>query len=319
MSTYLKYRPAWSQLLVFIGLSLAIFMVLSVIGMFILSRATGIGLMEMTDVAKWDLTDPKTLFMIRGMLVVQFLCLFVIPVFLFAYFSDPKPLQYLGLSQPTTLFYVGLGVLIMFASIPLAGLLGVLNQSIPFPSGMQKWMDEMGKDTDQQISYMLGQKGVWELIKNIFFIAVFAGVGEELFFRGVLQRLLIRWFKSPWAGILATAALFSAIHFQFDGFLPRFMLGILLGGIYWYSGSLWPAIIAHFVYDAFIVVAAYVDPTMIEKDNPVDMSGWTLALAGSISLAAVIAIFWWMKKKSTNSFEKVYAADNAPTDPFTLS
>lgn len=319
MSTYLKYRPAWSQLLVFIGLSLAIFMVLSVIGMFILSKATGIGLMEMSDVSKWDLKDPRTLFLIRGMLTVQFICLFVIPVFLFAYFSDPKPLQYLGLSQPTTLFYVGVGILIMFVSIPLASLLGLINQSIPFPAGMQKWMDDMGKESNQQIGYMLGQKGTWELMKNLLFIAVFAGVGEELFFRGVVQRLLIRWFKSPWAGILATAALFSAIHFQFDGFLPRFMLGILLGGIYWYSGSLWPAILAHLVYDGFIVIATYFDPGMIDKESPVEMGNMQLAIAGALRLVAVIALFRWMKKKSTNSYEKVYAADTAPTDPFSFS
>ena len=316
MSTYLKYRPAWSQLLVFIGLSIAIFMVLSLIGMTVLAQFTGLGLMEMADPAKWDLSNPKTMVMVRGMLVVQFLALFLIPVFLFAYFSDPKPLQYLGLSQKVDPFYLMAGTLLLIISLPLASWLGVLNQSIPFPPGMQQWMDDMGKESNRQIEYMLGQKGIDQLFKNLFFIAVFAGVGEELFFRGVIQRLLIRWFKNHWAGILVTAAFFSAIHFQFDGFFPRMMLGILLGAIYWYSGSLWPAILAHVVYDAFIVVVTYLDPSKISSEDPVKVTGASLWIQGFISLILVVALVRWMKMRSTQSFEKVYAGDKAADDPF---
>ena len=106
----------------------------------------------------------------------------------------------------------------------------------------------------KQIEFMLKRNTVQDLLLNLVLVAVFAGVGEELFFRGVLQRLFIKLFKNPWAGILVTAFIFSAIHFQFYGFIPRFILGILLGLIYWYSGSLWPAIIAHFAYDAFAVI-----------------------------------------------------------------
>lgn len=318
MPAYLKYRPAWSQLLVFIGLSFAIFMVLSIIGMFILARMTGMGIMEMADVNKWDLTNPNTLLIVRGMLTIQFLCLFLIPVLLFAYFSDPHPMEYLGLKQKTPALYFVAGILIMILAFPLASWLGILNQSIPFPDSMQKWMDETAEGSNKQIEYMLTQKGTDQLLKNLFFIAVFAGVGEELFFRGVVQRLLIRWFNSPWAGILAAAAIFSAIHFQFDGFLPRMMLGIVLGAMYWYSGSLWVAILAHVVYDGVIVIITHLDPSKISSDAPLDMKGWSPAIMGIASLILVSAIIYWMRKRSTNSLEKVYAGDRAPTDPFSF-
>ncbi|MBL7750555.1 MAG: CPBP family intramembrane metalloprotease [Chitinophagaceae bacterium] len=318
MPAYLKYRPAWSQLLVFIGLSFAIFMVLSIIGMFILARMTGMGMMEMADVNKWDLTNPNTLLIVRGMLTIQFLCLFLIPVLLFAYFSDPHPMEYLGLKQKTPAFYFAAGILIMILSFPLASWLGILNQSIPFPESMQKWMDETAEGSNKQIEFMLTQKGTDQLLKNLFFIAVFAGVGEELFFRGVIQRLLIRWFKSPWAGILAAAAIFSAIHFQFDGFLPRMMLGIVLGAMYWYSGSLWTAILAHVVYDGVIVIITHFDPSKISSDAPLDMNGLSPAIMGIVSLVLVSALIYWMRKRSTNSMEKVYAGDRAPNDPFSF-
>jgi hypothetical protein len=61
----------------------------------------------------------------------------------------------------------------------------------------------------KQIGFMLKRNTVQDLFLNLVLVAVFAGVGEELLFRGVLQRLFIKLFKNPWAGILVTAFIFS--------------------------------------------------------------------------------------------------------------
>jgi hypothetical protein len=101
---------------------------------------------------------------------------------------------------------------------------------------------------------------------------------------------------------------------QFYGFLPRFVLGILLGAIYWYSGSLWVAILAHFVYDAVLIVAAYFNPDMLNEGNSVKLS--SMALIATISLILVVLLAGWMKKKSVTSYSKVYADDAIPVkDP----
>jgi membrane protease YdiL (CAAX protease family) len=163
---------------------------------------------------------------------------------------------------------------------------------------------------------MLKGGGITNLFLNLLLVAVFAGVGEELFFRGILQRLFIKMFRNAWAGIIVTAILFSAIHLQFYGFIPRFILGVLLGLIYWYSGSLWPAIIAHFAYDAFAVIMIHFNPALAEKEN-VSISLGNQAVMAIVSAALVIAIVIVMKKKSTTTYSAVYARDNIDdSNPF---
>jgi len=318
MSNYLKYRPAWAQILIFIGMAFGIFLVLGIAGAMTLSRITGMDILEVSDSSKWDFSDSKTLVLIRGLLLVQFISLFLVPVFLFAYFSDPAPSRYLGLRSGSAPSFYLAGIVLLIAAIPLAGWLGVVNEQIAFPQGVYQWMKEMEDETNRQVEFLLKQSGPKQLILNLIFIAALAGTGEELFFRGILQRLFIRWFKSPWAGIVVTAFIFSAFHLQFIGLLPRFALGILLGAIYWYSGSLWPAILAHFFYDGFIVVLAYFNPEIITNDSAAALKNVPVLLQALLSFVVIVLIIWWMKKKSTVRFEQVYAADRQPDNPFSF-
>ena len=97
---------------------------------------------------------------------------------------------------------------------------------------------------------------------------------------------------------------------QFYGFLPRFVLGILLGVVYWYSGSLWVAILAHFVYDAVLIIAAYFNPNMLNEENSVKLS--SMALVATISLTLITLLVGWMKKQSRVTYNEVYADDAIP-------
>lgn len=311
MQSYLKTRPVWIQLLLFIGMAMGIFMVISLLGMGILSAMTGISIFEVGDIAKWDNANPKMLTYIRGMLLIQFLGLFVIPSLLFAYFSDPQPLQYLGLTKPAKPIYWILGIASLIIAIPLVEYTGLVNRQVNF-GALQKWMQSMEDEALQQIKFLLGKRTVSELITNIIFISLFAGIGEELFFRGVLQRLFIKAFKNPWAGILITAFLFSAMHIQFFGFVPRFLLGILLGAVYWYSGSLLTAIAAHFFYDAFFIILAYFQPQIIDDAEGALFNSSIQLIMALISTALVLLIVWIMKKNSNNTYHEVYKNDQLP-------
>lgn len=307
MQSYLKTRPAGIQLLLFIGMAVGIFTIFSAIGMSILSSMTGISMFDVSDLSKWK-ANPKMLTFVRGMLLMQFLGLFLIPSLLFAYFSDPKPLQYIGIQKPVKPVYWILGIASLLIAIPLVEYTGMLNHKVNFGSA-HSWMERMEQEAMQQIKFMLGTQTIGELITNLVFISVFAGVGEELFFRGVLQRLFIKAFKNPWAGIIVTAFLFSALHVQFFGFVPRFLLGILLGAVYWYSGSLLTAIVAHFIYDAFFIVLAYFNPQIIDDTEGAMFNGSSQIILALVSAALVVLIVWLMKKNSTVTYHEVYKND----------
>ena len=301
------------QLLLFLGMAFGILMVFFMIGGLILTQITGINLMELSNSANWKPGDPNMKVALRGMILLQFLGLFLIPSLLFGYFSDPQPGGYLGLRKPTHAVYWFFGIAALLVSIPLVEYTGILNRQLPVGQSTYQSIQRMEEDAARTIQYMLGGNSFSNLILNLIFIAVFAGVGEELFFRGVLQRLLIKTFKSPWVGIIIAAFAFSFFHFQFFGFLPRFLLGVLLGAVYWYSGSLWPAILAHFTYDALFIIVAYNNPALIEKpDASLFQNTGSLALLAAGSAAVTALVVYGMKRYSIASYEKVYKDDNPP-------
>ena len=315
MAYFKKVHPIL-QLVIFGGMAIGCFMIIGFIGTLILANMTGIDIMTLSDPDNWDYTDPSMLTFLRGMLIVQFIAMFIIPVFIFARLCDPKPAEYLGLRSAKPIYFI-LGTVVLIIALPFVDWTGTINHSlIPETTGLGKWMKSMEEDAGQQISFMLKREGIGELFLNLLFVAVFAGVGEELFFRGILQRLFIKLFKNPWAGIIATAIIFSAIHLQFYGFIPRFILGVLLGLIYWYSGSLWPAIFAHFAYDAFAVIVIHFNPAMADEAGVATSFGNQTVMA-MISLALITVIIILMKKKSNTTYETMYARDNIDeSNPF---
>jgi uncharacterized protein len=294
-------------------------MVVFLAGGMLLSTITGISLLDMGETARWDFDNPATLVMVRGMMLLQFLGLFLIPSLLFAYFSDPHPKAYIGLKNPVKPGFWIIGILAMMLAIPIVEYLGVINKGLPFGTDTRVLIEKMEAEAARTLQFLLGRHTTKDLFINLIFIAAFAGVGEELFFRGIIQRLLIRGTRNPWLGIIVTALVFSFFHFQFYGFLPRFFLGVLLGAVYWYSGSLWTAILAHFLYDGVIIVVLHFHPQYADSTtgflNEAQLP-W-LALGSTVLVAACIL---WMKKKSTVSYNAVYAAENdelAPPDNLT--
>jgi uncharacterized protein len=311
MRGFLKTKHSANQLLILISIALVSAFLIGAVGTLIVSKIAGVSVLSMADMSKIDYSDPKTIFMLRGLQVVQFLALFVIPVFLCAWMFSTNTKEYLGLKMPANSGYWLMGIIIMIVSIPLITWLGELNRHVQFPAGIESWMKKSEADAQRAVEALLSKRTIKDLIINIICIAGLAAVGEELLFRGMAQRLFIKWFRNPWAGIIVAAILFSALHLQFYGFLPRFVLGVFLGVAFWYSGSLWVAILGHFVYDAVIIVLAYAYPEMMDDEKAAQQIS-NLALAGAISAALVALIIVWMKKKSTANYAAVYADDAIP-------
>jgi membrane protease YdiL (CAAX protease family) len=308
MQTYLKSRPAWVQILLFLGVACASGILTLGFGGMLLAALTGIPLNEMgTPVAGRD--PGMVLWNIRGMVFLQFIGLFVLPALFFAKLSDPRPERYLGLRAPWRLSYWAMGSAILLISLPLVEYTGLLNHQIRFSASLSEKIRFWEESAMRTLLVMLKDRSISNLLINLVFIALFAGVGEELFFRGILQRLLIRATRSPWAGILLTAACFSFFHFQFYGFIPRFILGALLGAAYWYSGSIWVAIVAHTVFDGMQLIAAWFHPEMAASDTVLNTSAAKLLPAALASGALTVLLLWIMKRNSRSRFAEVYEGE----------
>jgi uncharacterized protein len=319
MQSYLKTKPVWVQLLLFLGMAFGTWTILSLTVGIIVTNMAGISFLELSNISKWDNSNLENkVLVLRGLQLGQFLGLFLIPSLLFAYFSDPEPRKYMGLKNPSNDLYWLLGIGAMVIALPLVEYLGMLNRMFVFGPETQRWIQSKEEEAMKLIQFMLSKHTPGELTLNLIFIAAFAAIGEELFFRGVLQRLFIKAFKSPWIGIFVTAMIFSAFHFQFFGFLPRLVLGALLGLIYWLSGSLWTSIAAHFAYDGLLVTLAYFKPELAADAEATMFDQSNLASVALLSAAIVGVLVWQMIRHSRSSYVDVYKDDTIKPQDFTF-
>lgn len=165
---------------------------------------------------------------------------------------------------------LGLVVLLVIAFMPLNGLIIEWNQGLKLPETLapvEQWMRQKEDELAGLTKYLTNFTTTVQLLIALLVIAVLPGIGEEVLFRGVLQRNLIRWTGNIHVGIWVAAALFSAIHVQFYGFIPRMLLGALFGYLYVWSGNLWVPILAHFVNNGFTVIMVYLYQNKLTSMN----------------------------------------------------
>lgn len=242
-----------------------------------------------------DPSLPEALVSLKILQVCQGFGLFIVPGFLLSMYFSEKPIDYLGFRKIS----FGLGfttlVIVLFA-FPAINLLASLNELVKMPD----WMVSMEEKAQVLTKAFMKVNSVWGFLFNVFMIAVLPAVGEELIFRGILQRLFTNMTgKAVW-GIIISAALFSAMHLQFQGFIPRFALGVLFGYMLIWSGSLWLPIIAHFINNLVAVIGyslIYKGNLPPETENIGGLSEmWFLGL---ISGVVVLALMLKIRRETT--------------------
>ena len=311
MNSYLRYKPAWMQLIIFGGLTVGIGIAVSFIGLVIIGQVNHLSVMDLGLLKQDDFAKPEYAGVVKGLLIVQFFGVFLLPSLVFAYFADPKPLEFAGLKKPDRIRFIFLGVIIMLCAYPLVGWLTALNQKLVqnlFGKTTQDWIEKGESEVSGMLQNILSMHNPKDLLFSLFLVGVLAAIGEELFFRGILQRIFTQIFKNLWWGIIVTAAIFSFVYAQFIGFIPRFILGGILGALYWYTGSIWTSIAGHFVFNSMPIILIYykvVDIT--EQKSGRDVS---LTMVGIIALVIVIALLNYLRKNSATSYAKVYETDN---------
>ena len=125
-------------------------------------------------------------------------------------------------------------------------------------SGIEQWMRAKEDYADHMLEVIMTPETFSGMWLNLLIIAVLPAIGEELIFRGVFQKTLRDLFRSGHLSVWITSVLFSAIHFQFYGFLPRLILGLVFGYIFLWSRNIWLPVIAHFINNAVPTVGAYI-------------------------------------------------------------
>ena len=188
-----------------------------------------------------------------------------------------------------------LGLFLLFCSLPLIFASNWLNSVLPLPESLVT----MENNQNWLVGEVLRMESVGEFIMALTVAAIAPAVGEELLFRGVLQPRIQKVTQDIHLGIWITAALFSAIHLQFVGFLPRMFLGALLGYTLVWSGSLWLPIILHFVFNAMQIFGAYLSPdsfSVASSPEAIQAPPWWLVV---ISTGLVVYIVrMWIARKS---------------------
>ena len=261
--------------------------------------------MDFQQTLSFDLSPhspPSIRNFVRTNLLINHLFTFIVPAIVFSfYFYKTKWLSSLHINIFPKINNIIMGLLLILAAFPLAQFLLWLNMKIPLPD---TFMD-MEENTAELISNLLLVKEPYELWFNLLVIAVIPAIGEEFIFRGIIQKKLMEQFKNPHVAIWVAAIIFSAIHFQFQGFLTRMLLGAILGYLFYWTGNLWVSIFAHLANNAIQIIGQYFfQKGMIEtnlEENIIEVD-WMATL---ISLILVIFLSRWFIKNRKQRQEGV--------------
>jgi membrane protease YdiL (CAAX protease family) len=247
-----------------------------------------------------NVTGTKELAFIKYTLIVQDISFFIIPALIILTIMNPDHKSgILNISLPGINDFIPVTILALCA-FPVTGLAGQLNSGMVLPdwlSGVETWMKVKEKHADQLLGLIMEPEGISGMLFNILIIAALPAISEELIFRGVFQKIFQNLLRSGNLSVWLTSFLFSAIHLQFYGFLPRLILGLIFGYLFLWTRNLWLPVIAHFINNAIPTAGAYFRgwETINESSFPAPAE----QIAGVIiTLTIGLLILFWFRRRS---------------------
>lgn len=236
---------------------------------------------------------------VRIMQIFNQIGMFIVPAVFVAILTETSPAQYLSLN-PTKPQYFLIALLLSISIGPLIGSLMELNEAMRLPDSLKSvedWMKSMENTSNELTERMLSYADPVSITVNILMIVLLPAIGEELLFRAVLIPSFERIFRNAHLAVWIGAILFSAMHMQFYGFLPRFVLGLLFGYLFIYSRSVWVPVFAHFLNNGTIVLVTYLNRNGYLSESPEDLghvdSLWLLVA----SIIITGALLWLLAKR----------------------
>ena len=294
--SFLDHQPVVVQLFLLVGIVIACAFIFAILGMVLVGPLFGI---DGADILLKEMsTDPKSMTSdfnkINAVKVIQLFSsigLFLVPALIFAYTKRPGG-DYLQTRRPVSGFWFLIAILLPLAASPFTGFLYELNKGLNLPAGLV----EAEAQAKEMTKLFLKMPATTDLLFNLILIALLPAVAEELFFRGVVQKVFYEGSRNVHTAVWLSAILFSAVHFQFMGFLPRLFLGLLLGYLFAYSGSIWTSVIAHFFNNGAQVLAAYLYQHGLIGYNieEEEAAPYYMVIASAV---ITLALFYFMQKR----------------------
>ncbi len=281
------------KLLLLVVLMLASMMVITFIGLLFAIPFTGVDILSQLEAMSENLN------LMRYVQLLSHVGLFVVPAIIFGFLLGKNPLSYYRATHVSNIKIWIIAALIMVAIVPVVYILWQLNQHLNLPefmAGLEEWMRRSESDAERMMEQLLNVTSFQAYLFNLMLIAVLPGLGEELIFRGVIQRIFIQWTKNIHIAVIITAILFSAMHLQFYSFLPRVALGIALGYMYVITGNIWIPVFAHFFNNAAAVTLYYVSYNSGVFDSEVLTQTQIPHIVIIMSVIAVSLLFYLLIK-----------------------
>lgn len=258
-----------------------------------------------TDLTEALLTMNDNISFMRFMQALSQVFCMLLPALLFAFMFHSDVVDFFKLRFARTQIVVSLiGCVAFVAIIPVIDIVTQWNNALHLPESMsdiEQYIRNLGLQSEEMVAMFLEQDGgILLLLANIVVMAVVPAVCEEFIFRGAMQQTCAKWFGNHHWAILLTAAVFSIIHFDLFNFMPRFLMGLLLGYIYYYSGTIWASVMAHFTNNALVVFMYYFfGAESVEISTPGQANVW-LILA-SVVLTSIVLCFGIKEAKKLNN------------------
>jgi len=222
------------------------------------------------------LNDGYATLNLRLATVAQDVLLFIFPAVAVSVVVSANGGRMLCVDRLPDLSVAFIALLALACSIPLMNVIVEWNESMSLPSALapvEAWMRQAEEAAQGQVVILLGGTSWGDLTVSLLIVAVLAGVSEELFFRGAMQRILSSGPLGPHAAIWLTAVLFSVFHMQFFGFFPRMLLGAFFGYLLYWSGSVWLPALVHAVNNGLVVYSSWLSRAMPGSEG-MDVNSW---------------------------------------------
>jgi len=260
-----------------------------------------------------EFNDPQAISLLKYFQFIQSIGFFILPALLAGWFFEGNATGYLKLNKtsPVTIFVIT--IFIMFVSLPAINWIISVNEMMKLPAalhGVEQWMKDTEDQAAQLTDAFLNTNTIGGLAVNLLMIAIIPAIGEEMLFRGILQRLFSEWFRNIHMAILFTAFIFGAVHLQFYGILPRMILGILFGYLFYWTGSLWLPIFAHFLNNGSAVIVSFFISRNIVKQEYENFGSTNnvFFIVGSIVLTGLL-LFWVYQLRFKKNYTELHRED----------
>ncbi|MBE6316914.1 MAG: CPBP family intramembrane metalloprotease [Bacteroidales bacterium] len=246
-----------------------------------------------------------------AMLTMQDILAFILPAVVTMAIIYRRPFHVMGLDRAPSWLAIAIVIVFYVISLPAMNWLVEMNKAMSLPSwmaGIEQAMRAAEDSAAEVTQEMLNINSVGQLILCVLIVGVMAGLSEEMLFRGAMLRTMQDSRLGNHAVVWITAFLFSALHMQFYGFVPRMLLGVWLGYLFVWTGSLWVPIIAHTLNNSTVVLMSYLSNKGVISEGFGDNLGlpaagsfpWlaTCSLIASLALAISVHAFYTSRRKN---------------------